>query len=155
MFREMRRIRQQLPEAECVEILRGEPRGVLAVQGDDGYPYAVPMDFVYEDGKIYFHGAKDGHKMDAVRRCDKATFCVMDKGRRADGQWWLTIRSVIIFGRIRVVEDREEVLARVRSLGLKYAGTEYVEEELRKDAARVQCLELSIEHMTGKRVNEK
>ena len=80
MFRKMRRWKQQLTEAECAEILRREPRGVLALTGDDGYPYALPLDFVFEDGKLYFHCAGEGHKIDAVRRCDKASFCVMDAG---------------------------------------------------------------------------
>ena len=155
MFREMRRFKQQLSEAECAEILRREPRGVLAVLGDDGYPYAVPLDFVYEDGKLYFHCAAEGHKIDAIRRCDKVSFCVTEQGERAPGEWWLKVRSVIAFGRIRILEDREEVLSRVRALGLKYAAPDYVEKELQKDGKRVQCLELTIEHMTGKRVNEK
>ena len=155
MFREMRRFKQQLTDEECAEILRREPRGVLAVLGDDGYPYAVPLDFVYEDGKIYFHCAAEGHKIDAIRRCDKVSFCVAEQGERAPGEWWLKVRSVIAFGRIRILEDRDEVLSRVRALGLKYAAPDYVEKELQKDGKRVQCLELTIEHMTGKRVNEK
>lgn len=155
MLRKMRRHGQQLTETECAEILRREPRGVLAVLGDEGYPYTVPLDFVYEDGKLYFHCAAEGHKIDAIRDCDKATFCVMDAGERLPGEWWLTFRSVIAFGRIRILEDREEVLSRVRSLGLKYASPDYVEKELQKDGKRVQCLELTVEHMTGKRVREK
>ena len=66
MFRKMRRFKQQLSEEECLEILKTAKRGVLAVLGDEGYPYAVPLDFVYEDGKIYFHCAKEGHKLDAI-----------------------------------------------------------------------------------------
>ena len=155
MFRKMRRFKQQLTNEECAEILRREPRGVLAVLGDDGYPYAVPLDFVYEDGKLYFHGAAEGHKMDAIRRCDKASFCVTERGDAVPGEWWLTVRSVVAFGRVRILEDRDEVLSRVRALGLKYAAPDYVEKELQKDGKRVQCLELTIEHMTGKRVNEK
>ena len=155
MFRKMRRWKQQLTESECVEILCREPRGVLAVSGDDGYPYAVPLDFVYQDGRLYFHCAGEGHKIDAVRRCDKATFCVMDAGERTPGEWWLTFRSVIVFGRVRILDDREEVLARVRDLGLKYAAPDYVEKELQTDGKRVQCLELTVEHMTGKRVRER
>jgi hypothetical protein len=155
MFRGMRRRRQQLAEEECAEILRRERRGVLAVLGDDGYPYALPLDFVYEDGKIYFHCAAEGHKIDAIRRCDKASFCVTERGDAAPGEWWLTVRSVIAFGRVRILEGREEVLSRVRALGMKYAPPEYVEKELQRDGKRVQCLELAIEHMTGKRVNEK
>ena len=155
MFREMRRFKQQLTAEECAEILRRERRGVLATLGDDGYPYAVPLNFVYEDGKIYFHCAGEGHKIDATRRCDKASFCVTEQGERAPGEWWFKVRSVIAFGRVRMLEDRDEVLSRVRALGLKYAAPDYVEKEIQKDGKRVQCLELTIEHMTGKRVNEK
>ena len=151
----MRRYKQALTEDECAEILRRERRGVLATLGDDGYPYAVPLNFVYEDGKIYFHCAAEGHKIDAIRRCDKASFCVTEQGERAPGEWWFKVRSVIAFGRVRILEDRDEVLSRVRALGLKYAAPDYVEKEIQKDGKRVQGLELTIEHMTGKRVNEK
>ncbi len=154
-FRKMRRFKQALPYEECEEILRGEPRGVLSVLGENGYPYGFPMDFVYEDGKLYFHCAKVGHKLDALRACDRVSFCVMDQGYRKEGDWALNIRSVIIFGRIRFIEDPEETIERVRHLGLKYYPTrESVEEEIRQAGARVQILELTIDHMTGKLVNE-
>lgn len=154
-FRKMRRFKQALPYEECEEILRGEPRGVLSVLGENGYPYGFPMDFVYEDGKLYFHCAKVGHKLDALRACDRVSFCVMDRGFRKEGDWALNIRSVIIFGRIRFIEDPEETIERVRHLGLKYYPTrESVEEEIRQAGARVQILELTIDHMTGKLVNE-
>lgn len=155
MFREMRRFRQQLPEEECIELLRRLPRGVLAVLGDEGYPYALPLDFLYEDGKLYFHGAMEGHKLDAIRRCDKVSFCVMDEGYRNEGEWALNIKSVIVFGRMRIVEDWQETVDIVRRIGLKYYPTaESVEEEIEKAAARVCCMELTVEHMTGKLVNE-
>ncbi|MBP3901898.1 MAG: pyridoxamine 5'-phosphate oxidase family protein, partial [Blautia sp.] len=82
MFREMMRIKQQLSQEECIEILKKEPRGVLSVLGDDGYPYGMPINQYYceEDGKIYFHSGKKGHKVDAIKRCDKASFCVYDQG---------------------------------------------------------------------------
>jgi len=154
-FRKMRRFKQALPYEECEEILRGEPRGVLSVLGENGYPYGFPMDFVYEDGKLYFHCAKVGHKLDALRACDRVSFCVMDRGYRKEGDWALNIRSVIIFGRIRFIEDPEETIERVRHLGLKYYPTrESVEEEIRQAGARVQILALTIDHMTGKLVNE-
>lgn len=154
-FRKMRRFKQALTYEECEEILRGEPRGVLSVLGENGYPYGFPMDFVYEDGKLYFHCAKVGHKLDALRACDRVSFCVMDQGYRKEGDWALNIRSVIIFGRIRFIEDPEETIERVRHLGLKYYPTrESVEEEIRQAGARVQILELTIDHMTGKLVNE-
>ena len=154
-FRKMLRFKQQLPDEECITVLQEEWRGVLSVLGDDGYPYGVPLDFYYEDGKIYFHGAGEGHKMDAIRRCDKASFCVWDKGYRREGEWALNIRSVIAFGRVREITDPEDIIRLVRKIGRKYYPTvEGVEEEIRKAGSRVHILELSIEHMTGKLVNE-
>lgn len=156
-FRKMRRFRQQLTDEQCAEVLSTQPRGVLAVLGDGGYPYALPLDFVYdpESGNLYFHCAGEGHKLDAIRRCDKVSFCVMDEGFRREGEWALNIRSVIIFGRIRVVEDRTRALEMVRRLALKYYPTkESAEEELRKAADRVMCLELIPDHVSGKLVNE-
>ena len=104
----MRRIKQQISEADCIRILREEKRGVLSMLGDDGYPYGIPLNHWYnpEDGKIYFHGAKTGHKIDAIRRCGKASFCVYDQGIRQEGEWFLRIRSVIVFGRIELIEHK-------------------------------------------------
>ena len=156
MFRPMRRFKQQLSEEECLEILKTRPRGVLALLGDEGYPYAVPLNYVYEDGKIYFHGAPEGHKADAVRLSGKASFCVMDEGEKKEGDWALWFRSVIVFGKIRILEDREEILRQVLKLGLKYYPTkEEAEDVLKRTADRVACYELTIEHMSGKRVHEK
>ena len=112
MFRGMRRFKQQITEAECKEILSNEKRGVLSLLGDDGYPYGLPLSHLYceEDGKIYFHGAKEGHKIDAIKNYDKASFCVYDKGYKKEGDWALNITSVITFGRIHLVEDEETAL---------------------------------------------
>lgn len=140
---------------ECIEVLTHEPRGVMAVYGEDGYPYAFPMDFIYIDGKLYFHCAKEGHKIDAITADDRVSFCVMDQGFRKEGDWALNIRSVIIFGRIRKVGDGEDIEGIMRRLGLKYdPEPESVEKEISKAIARVQVLELSIDHMTGKLVHE-
>lgn len=156
MFRKMRRIKQQLTDEQCIEILQKESRGVLAVLGDGGYPYAVPLDFVYRDGKLCFHSAVEGHKVDALKACSKVSFCVMDKGEAVEDDWALWFNSVICFGKMRLVEDPEETVAIARALGLKYYPTEQeVEEEIRRDVHRVLCMELTIEHMTGKRVHEK
>ena len=108
MFPEMKRIRQKLPESECIEILKQEPRGVLSVLGEDDYPYGMPINHWYceADGKLYFHGGKTGHKIDAMKRHDKVSFCVYDAGWREEGDWALHIRSVIVFGRIEWIEDR-------------------------------------------------
>lgn len=156
MFRPMRRFKQQLTEQECLAILTNEPRGVLSLIGDGGYPYGVPLDFVYDDGCLYFHSALSGHKLDAVKACDKASFCVLDKGRKPDDDWAYYFNSVIVFGRIRIVDDAEEKLNRLKQLGLKYYPTVgEVNEEIRKDADRCHILALTIEHMTGKRVHER
>ena len=157
MFRKMRRFKQQIPDSVCIDLLRTLPRGVLAVLGDEGYPYTVPLDFYYDDesGHLFFHCAREGHKIDAIRQCDKASFCVMDEGYRREGEWALNIQSVIVFGRIRPVEDPVRTIEMVRRLGLKYdPSAESVEEEIRKAAHRVLCLELCPEHITGKLVNE-
>ncbi|MBQ9281490.1 MAG: pyridoxamine 5'-phosphate oxidase family protein [Treponema sp.] len=158
MFRQMRRFKQQVSEEKCIEILKNEWRGVLAVLGDDGYPYTIPLDFYYDegDGKIYFHGAKEGHKVDAIEKCDKVSFCLMDKGFKKDGDWALNITSVVAFGRIKKVEDFEKVKEKVCKLGRKYhPSAEAVEIEWENAKNRVLCLEMTIEHMTGKLVNEK
>lgn len=155
MFREMRRLKQQISEQECKGVLIGAPRGVLAVHGEDGYPYAFPMDFIYEDGKIYFHCAKVGHKIDALASDPRASFCVMDEGFRKEGEWALNIKSVVIFGQVKKIENEQEAIAAVRKLALKYFPTaEDVEKEIVKNGARVQLLEMSIDHMTGKLVKE-
>lgn len=155
MFRKMRRFKQQISEEKCVEILTREPRGVMAFAGDDGYPYAIPLNFVYDDGKLYFHCAPEGHKLDAIRRCDKVSFCVMDKGYRREGEWALNINSVVVFGRIAEMTDREKIVEKLRLLGNKYApDPEYVENEINKFIRRVCMLEMTVDHMTGKLVKE-
>ena len=157
MFRPMRRIKQQISDAECVEVLKNTKRGVLSLMGDDGYPYGIPIDHWYceEDGKIYFHGAKEGHKVDSIRRCDKVSYCTYDEGYRREGEWALNIRSVIVFGRISLVEDEELARRICTELTRKFTDDEeYLAKELRNAFPRVQCLAITPEHMTGKLVNE-
>ncbi len=157
MFRPMRRFKQQISEAECVRILNEQPRGVLSLIGDDGYPYGIPLDHWYceEDGKLYFHGAKEGHKIDAIASCDKVSYCVMDEGFRKDGEWALNINSVIVFGRISLVTDPEKAKLICTNITRKFTDDEaYLAHELEHAFPRVQCLELTPEHMTGKLVNE-
>lgn len=157
MFREMRRKKQQLSQQECRELLTELPRGVLSLLGEDGYPYGIPMDHWYcrEDGKLYFHCAPAGHKLDAIRHCPKASYCVMDEGYRKEGEWALNIRSVIVFGKVRILQDRERKSAILRQLGNKYyPRPEDVEKLLCTAIDRVQVLELTPEHISGKLVNE-
>ena len=155
MFRKMRRFKQQISEEECIRILKEQPRGVLSMIGDDGYPYGIPLDHWYSGNKLYFHGAKVGHKMDAITAFDKVSYCVMDEGFRRDGEWALNIKSVVVFGRIRVVEDEAKKREICTNLVRKFTDDEeYLQEELTNAFSRVNCLELTIEHMTGKLVNE-
>ena len=157
MFREMRRFKQQISQEECIAVLSQEKRGVLSVMGEDGYPYGMPMNFWYdkENNRIYFHGAKTGHKIDAIKACDKVSFCVYDQGFRREGEWAWNVKSVIIFGRLRLVEDYELAMHASRMIGNKYTDdSAYVEREVRTSGPNVQCLELIPEHMTGKLVNE-
>ncbi len=157
MFREMRRFKQKVSDQECIEILKTTKRGVLSVIGDDGYPYGLPINHYYceEDGKIYFHGAKAGHKIDAIKSCDKASFCVYNDGYRKEGDWALNITSVIAFGRIHLVEDEAVALKICSELTKKFTNDdEYLKKEIQNSFRNVQCLELIPEHMTGKLVNE-
>ena len=132
-------------------------RGVLSLLGDEGYPYGLPLSHFYseEDNKIYFHGAKEGHKIDAIKKYDKASFCVYDSGYRRDGEWSLNINSVIVFGKIRLVTAPELTREICTKLVQKFTDDEeYLKKELTNALPRVQCFELEIEHMSGKLVNE-
>ena len=157
MFRDLARIKQKLSPEECIEILKHEPRGVLSLLGDEGYPYGMPMNHWYcpEDGKLYFHGGKKGHKIDALKANSKASFCVMDKGFKKEGEWALNIKSVIAFGKVQLVTDIKKAKEICTGLVQKFTDDqEYLEKELTNSLANVQCFEFTIEHMTGKLVNE-
>lgn len=158
MFREMRRIKQQVSSEECVRILDSERRGVLSVLGDDGYPYAIPVNFYYsaEDGKIWIHGAKEGHKIDAIRKCDKVCFTVWDQGYLKEGDWAYWVTCVTILGRAELVEDSELCCQRLWKLGAKYFPSEEdVGDTMKRSFDRVQMIAVTPEHMTGKLVHEK
>ena len=157
MFRKMRRWKQEISREECVHILKEEKRGVLSLIGEEGWPYGIPLDHWYceEDGHLYFHGAKEGHKIDALRAEDRVSYCVMDQGFRKEGEWALNISSVVVFGRMRPVEDPEQARRICEALCRKFTDDEeYIRKELQNSLPRVQCLELIPEHMTGKLVNE-
>ena len=157
MFREMRRYKQQIDREECVKVLKTEKRGVLSLIGDDGYPYGIPMNHFYDEkeNKIYFHGAKTGHKIDALNRCKKCCYTVFDHGYRKDGEWSLNVQSVVVFGTIKVVTSEEKMRQICTDLCRKFTDDEeYLKQELEHALPRVQCLELTPDHMTGKLVNE-
>ena len=155
-FRPMRRFKQQLPEEECVEILKAAYRGFLSIIGEGGYPYTIPINFVYEDGHIYFHCAREGHKMDAIKECDKACFTVIGEPVQEPDDWWYHVKSVICRGCISVIEDDAEHLSKLQLLGSKYFPEGYdMAEDIRKNGPRAAILVLRIEHMSGKQVREK
>ena len=157
MFRPLRRIKQQLTQEECISVLKNEVRGVLSVLGDNDYPYGLPINYWYseDENKIYFHGSREGHKIDSIKNCDKVSFCVYDKGIQVEGKKGLDYKSVIVFGRIKPVEDVEKTLDICRKLSQQFDfGEDYIEEEIKKFAKFVLCLELTPEHICGKNVNE-
>lgn len=155
MFREMRRKLQQLPQEECERILREGKTAVLALAGDDGYPYAVPVNYVYDSGKIYFHCTKTGHKLDALRRCEKVSMCVVDRDDVAPERLATDYMSVIVFGRARILEDDEEIYRAVEVFGLKYnPDREAVRREIRREWDALCCVEITVDHMTGKEGKE-
>ena len=158
MFRPMRRFKQQLSKEDCVSILKSEVRGILSLLGDDDYPYGVPLDFYYseEDGHICFHGAGEEHKIDSIKKHDKASFCVMDKGTPDEESWFLHFKSVIVFGRIKIVEDHAKALDICRKLSYRFGlAPDVVEKMVERSGAHVTCLELVPEHITGKAVKEE
>ncbi len=157
MFREMLRKKQQLPHEECIRILKEELRGVLSVLGDDDYPYGMPMNHYYceEDGILYFHGGKRGHKIDAIRRSNKASFCVYDQGFPEDGTWALHFKSVIVFGKIEFIEDPEIVNQISVELSRKFTDdADYIQREVNTSGPATLLLAMKPEHITGKIVTE-
>lgn len=154
MFRQMRRFKQQLPQEEAEKILENGKTGILAVNGDDGFPYAVPVNYVYKKGKIYFHGATAGHKYDAMLRNNKVSFCVIDKDDVVAEKLTTYFRSVIVFGTVRLLEGDELVQA-AYDLGIKYYDNdEAVRKEIARELNALACFEINIEHMTGKEAIE-
>ncbi|MCR4994502.1 MAG: pyridoxamine 5'-phosphate oxidase family protein [Bacteroidales bacterium] len=156
-FRTMRRKRQQLSDAESIAILQSATSGVLAVLGDEGYPYAVPLSYVYADGRLIFHSAVAGHKVDAIRAYTKASFCVIHQDDVQAATFTTIFRSVIVFGRIRILEDDAAKLAAIRTLAKKYSPHESAEStdlEIQKGFPHLLMFELEIEHLTGKQSKE-
>lgn len=157
MFRELQRKNRMLSQQECIEILSQEKRGVLSVTGDGDYPYAMPMNQWYneEDGCIYFHCGKEGHRIDSIRKNNKASFCVYTKGTKKEGQWAYKIKSVIVFGKIDIIENKKEVIEITKKLCRKFTDDEaYIEREIELYADKTLLLRLNVEHLCGKKVTE-
>ena len=157
MFRELIRKKQQLENVKCIELLEKETRGVLAVNGDGGYPYATPLNHYYcpEDGCVYFHCGKVGHRLDSLKKSDKVSFCVVEKGEKEEGDWALNVRSVIVFGRVEIISDLDAISKIAYALSRKFTSDEeYIRKEIAQFAKATLLLKLTPEHICGKRVKE-
>ncbi len=152
----MRRHRQQLSREECERILGRCTSGVLALTGDGGYPYAVPLSYVYADGAIIFHSAVEGHKVDAIRRDSRCSFCVIEQDEIKPAEFTTYFRSVIAFGRIQILEDDNEKVQALCLLGSRYSpGDEHgLQHEIDKSLDHVLLLRLEVEHLSGKQAIE-
>ena len=159
MFRELERKHKELPLETCIDVLKSEKRGVLSVIGDGGYPYGTPINHWYneEDGAIYFHcGNANSHRMDSLRKDNKVSFCVYDKGYQKEGDWAFFVKSVIVFGRIELVDDQALTREIATKLSYKFTDdTEFIERTIRGNLHRTLLLKLQPEHICGKLVHEK
>ena len=158
MFRPVRKKKNEISAEEARVLLRSARRGVLAVHGDDGYPYAIPINFFYDEeaGKIYFHGSRAGHKADALKRCDKVCFTVVGPETVRDEAWAPYVRSAVVFGRCRPVEDPAEALRVLKRFAMKYYPDERTaDEEIDRSAKAVRMYEITVGHVSGKEVQER
>ena len=148
----MRRKRQLLPADETLELLQSATSGVLALQGADGWPYAVPLNHAYENGSLYFHSALRGQKIDAIRRNPKACFTVIAQDSIVPGKYTSRYKSVMCFGRIHILENEDERLHALRLVAERCnPGDEAAfAEEMRLHGKIALALRLDIEHMSGK-----
>ena len=156
MIRNMRRLQQLLPYEDNIAILNKGTSGVLAVIGDDEYPYAVPLSYVYHNGRIFFHSAISGHKVDAINKNNKASFCVIDEDIIVPEKYTTCYRSVIAFGKVRILNKDTEKKPAIELLTEKYSPdhTEVGQKEIEQAFSRFCTIELTIEHMTGKEAME-
>jgi nitroimidazol reductase NimA-like FMN-containing flavoprotein (pyridoxamine 5'-phosphate oxidase superfamily) len=157
MFRTMRRSVQALSREEMIDLLKKETRGVMSVQGDDAYPYGFPINHYYDEeaNKIYIHGATFGHRVDAVKRDPKVSYCVFGQDYQKEGDWAKYVKSVIVFGKAELIEDKDEIVRISRLLCDKFpCPQEYVEHEIEKDTPRTLVIAINIEDINGKLVHE-
>ena len=157
MFREMRRKKQKLSKEECDRILYNGTSGVLALHGDNGYPYAVPVSYVYNGEKLLFHSAKNGHKIDAILKNAAASFCVIDQDQIVPEEYTTYFRSIIAFGKIRILEDDAEKRSAIEKLAVKYAPDDTAENRdkaIEREWKPLCMMEMEIEHLTGKQAIE-
>ena len=156
MFRPIRRAGQALSHEECIAVLKRGTSGILAVAGDGGYPYAVPLSYVYADGCLYFHCARSGHKLDAIARCPKVSFCVIDQDQVVPEKFTTYYRSVIAFGTARVIPEEAEAYGALEALAARFCPDNEagVQQEIASSFSRLYMVEITIEHLSGKQAAE-
>ncbi len=158
MFRPNRRKQREISIDETKKILTEARIGVLAVNGDDGYPYSIPINFYYDEAKqkIYFHGARIGHKADSIKKCDKVCFTAYGPEVIKDEVWAPYVKSAVVFGRCHTMEDTTEATIRLRQFAMKYYPSEMaVDEEIAASGKAVQMYEIDVEYMSGKEIQER
>lgn len=155
MFREMRRFKQLLSDSDTLAVMARCTNGVLACLGDEDYPYAVPVSYVYYNDKIYFHSAKAGHKNDAMLKNQKVSFAVVDEDTIVSAEYTTYFRSVIAFGKARIVEGDEWVEG-FKAMVEKYSGDqpEAAKHKEIEGCTRATIFAIDIDHMTGKEAIE-
>ena len=158
MFRPVRKKANEISVEEAKKLLRESRRGVLALSGDDCYPYAVPINYLYDEDaqEIIFHGSKVGHKVDALKRSDKVCFTVYGNETIRDEAWAPYMQSAVVFGRCRLPEYGEESMALLKRFAMKYyPGESMVDAEIADAGKAAQMYVIDIEHISGKEVQEK
>lgn len=158
MFRKIRKIKNEINQAEAKELLNNSRRGILAMNGDDGYPYAIPVNYFYDEAeeKIFFHGAKAGYKVDCLKSSDKVCFTIIGSEMIREEAWAPYMQSVVIFGRCQFIDDKQTAMKRLKDFAMKYYPNEdMVLNEIKADGSATQMFQIEIEYMTGKEVQEK
>lgn len=158
MFRSIRKKSNEISVDEAKKILAEERIGVLAVNGDEGYPYAIPVNYYYDEinQKIYFHGSRIGHKVDSLNKCDKICFTVYGPEIVKKESWAPFVKSVVVFGRCHLIEDSSVMEVKLKQFAMKYyPNEELVDEEISISGKAVQMFEIEIEHISGKEIQER
>ena len=158
MFRKIRKIKNEINQEDVKELLKTSRRGILAMNGDDGYPYAIPVNYFYDgnEGRIFFHGAKAGYKVDCLKSSNKVCFTVIGNEMIREEAWAPYMQSVVIFGRCQLIDDNQTAMKRLKDFAMKYYPSEnMVIDEIKADGKATQMFQIDIEYMTGKEVQEK
>lgn len=158
MFKPIRKKINEIDHSAAETLLQSNRRGILAMNGDNGYPYAIPINYFYDSlaQKIYFHGAKAG-KVESLKVSDKVCFTVYGNERIDEAESWAPyVQSVVVFGRCRLLEAGSESIEQLKEFAMKYYPDEALaDDQIARNGRATQMFEITIEHMSGKQVQEK